>query len=1568
MDPPVNPRRRPARHGLPGLAACAVLLGLMASTPARADTLGDGLDAPGLTWTTGGAAPWFYQTTNTYDGVDAAQSGAVTNIYTGSWLETTVTGRVTVLFSWKFTTAIPNNFYFTFSTNGAFAWITYATVDWRQQVVSFAGGTNRLWWSTYNLTTGPGGVAWLDQVIVTNIAGLKPTFLTQPLPLVVVPELYPDATVLPVTVVGDIPMSYQWQRSGTNLSQGYPFSGVNLPTLTVHAQTPAANGDYRLVASNAWGMATSAVSTVSVVPAKPFIPPGLPSDALIAPGGYAELSFYTYGTPPFGYQWFKDGAAILFATNYYHPIYPALLADTGGYSVIVTNLYGAATSRVAQVTVSTALPSIVTGPNPEVLEMLPGDYASFSAEAAGPEYLSYSWRRVGDPAELASWTSLSLSSVDPTNSGFYQVIVANNNGAVTSRVSVLAVAPVTALALAVDAPQLTVTNDLPYRQWRADVNGANAHDGVCAARTPEIGAWDSAPFSTVVTGPTNVSFWWRISAAAEAYLDIAVDGVVGNTISGETAWQKQSLDLPAGEHKLTWNFRKENAGNVGADAAWVDQFTFGGDSSGGGVLITNFTTGGGADWYLQATHTHAGADAWQSGTIGTTQQTWLHAPVTGPGTLSFWWMVSSSGINDPLEFYVDGALQANIVGEVAWQQASFPLGSGEHQLEWRYSKAATYSGGMDAGWVAEVMFTPGDLLAEALDTPELVWATGSSGSVASNPVVGWFYQTNTTSDGSDAAQSPPLLASGSSQVETTVNGPAVLSANFSLWGDSDANLEFTIDGVLQPGFHPGEPGPVRWYTSDYPIPTGSHIVRWTLNAGQQDWTNATAWLDNVRITPIQKPFITSEPTDVVVTEGQPAGFFVSALSPEPITYQWYRGAPLAGRTNDWLSFASAQLSDAGNYFVVVANSLGSTTSRVALLTVNGLPPVFTNTLLARWVYPRETIRLEVGATSPRTLTYIWQFTTNGFATTYELQRGPDRTYDIASVGYEHSGTWRVVALDAAVGVSASTTAKLVVGSRFYRLYPLANSIPAGTDVFVKAMNEAGAVVGQAGYGGPGTPRAYKFDRYGDTVLHGTIYSDYGQANGINAAGVVVGRAMGPTGMARAVRWRSRFDPEDLGIPPGFDDAPFEAVAINDLGQIVVNGNFQSVARSYALRWQDDNWQFLRDQEYGGIEYQTVAFGISSLGHIVGSSSFDSQNTFNRASVFDPHNEPEHPYDSLPTTDLPGHYPIDGNYSRATGVNDRGHVVGWRKPSKFTGVARAFVIARGELIDLDIFSSSSLAYLKINNYGDIIADDFSTVTNDIGRPMVIRNDGLLPHGAGGSSYTHHRAFLLQDLVLGGIGPFESFSDVTAIQESGGIAGTGRIPGLGFRPYLLVPASSPDNRPPVARDDTVTRFTDRVMVSFSQRLLGNDSDPDPNEVLSLVSYSTGTTNGGTVFRQGDWLTYTPTNGYTGPDQFSYTITDHRGGLASANVTILPESPRDIPGTNEIRFLFDRPGTMPALRFHGTPGVTYRIERIDTLFGGTWQTVAVLTAGPDGALDTLDPGAIFRDLRFYRAVQQP
>jgi hypothetical protein len=157
----------------------------------------------------------------------------------------------------------------------------------------------------------------------------------------------------------------------------------------------------------------------------------------------------------------------------------------------------------------------------------------------------------------------------------------------------------------------------------------------------------------------------------------------------------------------------------------------------------------------------------------------------------------------------------------------------------------------------------------------------------------------------------------------------------------------------------------------------------------------------------------------------------------------------------------------------------------------------------------------------------------------------------------------------------------------------------------------------------------------------------------------------------------------------------------------------------------------------------------------------------------------------------------------------------------------------------------------------------------------------------------------------------------------------------------------------------------MVSVTERLLRNDTDPDPNEVLSLASYSPRTTNGGTVILQGDWLTYTPAGGFTGEDHFSYTITDNRGGLATANVVVRPENPRFIPPSGR-SVLLSEAGTIPVLRFHGQAGKVYRIQVRDTLSSGNWRTVATLTASADGTLELLDPGAIFRDVRYYRVVE--
>src|SRR5207244_2199218 len=77
---------------LPALWLCCQLPNL------SAQSLGDALDAPQLTWTTGGSAGWVVETYRTHDGVAAAQSGSIEYYQQASWIQTTVTDPGTLTF------------------------------------------------------------------------------------------------------------------------------------------------------------------------------------------------------------------------------------------------------------------------------------------------------------------------------------------------------------------------------------------------------------------------------------------------------------------------------------------------------------------------------------------------------------------------------------------------------------------------------------------------------------------------------------------------------------------------------------------------------------------------------------------------------------------------------------------------------------------------------------------------------------------------------------------------------------------------------------------------------------------------------------------------------------------------------------------------------------------------------------------------------------------------------------------------------------------------------------------------------------------------------------------------------------------------------------------------------------------------------------------------------------------------------------------------------------------------------------------------------------------------------
>jgi hypothetical protein len=124
----------------------------------------------------------------------------------------------------------------------------------------------------------------------------------------------------------------------------------------------------------------------------------------------------------------------------------------------------------------------------------------------------------------------------------------------------------------------------------------------------------------------------------------------------------------------------------------------------------SWTTGGTTPaWYGQTAVTHDGADAARSGAITNSQTNWVETAVSGPGTLTFWWKVSSETNYDFLRFYVGGVQQARISGEVGWAQTNFALAAGVQTLRWAYTKDSSVSKGQDAGWVDQVGWVAGAL-------------------------------------------------------------------------------------------------------------------------------------------------------------------------------------------------------------------------------------------------------------------------------------------------------------------------------------------------------------------------------------------------------------------------------------------------------------------------------------------------------------------------------------------------------------------------------------------------------------------------------------------------------------------------------------------------------------------------------------------------------------------------------------------------------------------------------------------------------------------------------------------
>jgi hypothetical protein len=207
--------------------------------------------------------------------------------------------------------------------------------------------------------------------------------------------------------------------------------------------------------------------------------------------------------------------------------------------------------------------------------------------------------------------------------------------------------------------------------------------------------------------------------------------------------------------------------------------------------------------------------------------------------------------------------------------------------------------------------------------------------------------------------------------------------------------------------------------------------------------------------PNSNPVISTQPASQTVTQNSSVTFSVSAGG-SGLTYQWQKnGVNIATATGSSFTINSAQVTDSGNYTVVVTNSTGSTTSNAAVLLVTA-PPAFTLQPVSQTsVANGFSVVFTVAASGSPAPTFQWRL--NGTP----ISGATDPVYFLAAAGSGNTGTYTCKATNSTgAATSNPATLQLVSGVNPGYLINLSARAAVGTGNNI--------LIGGFGVGGSGS--------------------------------------------------------------------------------------------------------------------------------------------------------------------------------------------------------------------------------------------------------------------------------------------------------------------------------------------------------------------------------------------------------------------------------------------------------------------------------------------------------------------
>ncbi len=139
------------------------------------------------------------------------------------------------------------------------------------------------------------------------------------------------------------------------------------------------------------------------------------------PGTSASFTVTATGTQPLSYQWYDNNSnPINNATNTTLTLSNLLPSQSGNYSVIVSNIYGTATTN-ATLQVNQGPPVITTDLTPTNLTVFAGSSVTYSLVVAGDAPISYQWFQDGVKVTGATNSSFTFNALLGTNTYFCSV-------------------------------------------------------------------------------------------------------------------------------------------------------------------------------------------------------------------------------------------------------------------------------------------------------------------------------------------------------------------------------------------------------------------------------------------------------------------------------------------------------------------------------------------------------------------------------------------------------------------------------------------------------------------------------------------------------------------------------------------------------------------------------------------------------------------------------------------------------------------------------------------------------------------------------------------------------------------------------------------------------------------------------------------------------------------------------------------------------------------------------------------------------------------------------------------